>query len=179
MWHVTICCTYHHTYVCIYNTWCITAGYWHWCVSRSIPMHIQKRIYIYIYVIYIYKYICALPVITTMALWQLMNLGTWCTNSSIKCDALVRIFYTLSGFTMFTVPHVYFLNFLLVAPIFTFLLFNKDKYWKVKKEKTLVQQMRNWKNNLCSTVNTAKMLNVENVQARHHSRAEKTVSMKY
>ena len=103
VWHVTICCTYHHTYVYIYNTQCIPAGYWHWCIPRSIPMHIP--------------------------------------------NALVRRFYTLSGFAMFTMPHNYFLNFLLVAPIFTFLLFNKDKYWKVKKEKTLVRQMRNSKNN--------------------------------
>ena len=51
-------------------------------------------IYIYIYNIYIYVHIylymhiyiymqsgkgCALPVITTMALWQLMHLATWCT----------------------------------------------------------------------------------------------------
>ena len=40
-------------------------------------------VYIYIYYIYIYIYIymlswkqCALPVITTMALWKLMHLGT-------------------------------------------------------------------------------------------------------
>ena len=127
----------------MYNCWILALV----CITFHSNAHTKTHIYIYICDIYIYKYICALPVITTMALWQLMNLGTWCTNSSIKCDALVRIFYTLSGFTMFTVPHVYFLNFLLVAPIFTFLLFNKDKYWKVKKEKTLVQQIRNSKNN--------------------------------
>ena len=42
--------------------------------------------YIYIYV-YIYTHMllwkqCVLPVITTVALWQLMYLGTWCTVTS-------------------------------------------------------------------------------------------------
>ena len=68
---------------------------YYFLVSRHIYICIHTYIYIYIwiyiYLIYIYIYIpyiyiciytqswnqCALPVITTMALWQLIHLGTW------------------------------------------------------------------------------------------------------
>ena len=48
-----------------------------------IYIHIYINIYMYVYIhIYTYTYMqlwkqCALPVITTMAFWQLMHLGTW------------------------------------------------------------------------------------------------------
>ena len=60
---------------------------WALCVSWITYNHLYVYIciYIYIYIIYIYLYIymlswkqCALPVVTTMTLWKLMHLGTWC-----------------------------------------------------------------------------------------------------
>ena len=87
VWHVTICCTYHHTYVCIYNSRCIPAGHWHWCVPRSIPMHIPKPIYIYIHIYIMYS-----PsyhhngFVATYALWHMMyefKHLLWCTGPQI------------------------------------------------------------------------------------------------
>ena len=56
--------------------------------------HLIFKLYIYFIYIYIYIYIyikqCVLPVITTMALWRLMHLGTWCTvfNSRLTVSLL-------------------------------------------------------------------------------------------
>ena len=125
---------------------------------------------------------CALPVITTMALWQLMDLGTWCMNSSIYCNVLVRRFYTLSAFGMFTVPHEnYFFEFPTCRTNIYLFTFQKGQILKSKKRKnigvtnekfkkiTLVQHCKHGKSaqrvkfaGYCITV-----------------RAEKTVSMKY
>ena len=58
---------------------------WALCVSCITYNHLYVYICIYIYIIYIFIYIymlswkqCALPVVTTMTLWKLMRLGTWC-----------------------------------------------------------------------------------------------------
>ena len=140
--------------------------------------HIPKRIYIYMLS---WKQ-CALPVITTMALWQLMHLGTWCMNSSIYCNVLVRRFYTLSAFGMFTVAHEsYFFEFPTCRINIYLFTFQKGQILKSKKRKnigvtnekfkkiTLVQHCKHGKSaqrvkfaGCCITV-----------------RAEKTVSMKY
>ena len=61
----------------------------------------------------------------------------WCTSPHILHVERV---------SMFTVPHEsYFFEFSTCRTSFTFLLFNEDKYWNVKKEKTLVRQMKNLK----------------------------------
>ena len=140
--------------------------------------HIPKRIYIYMLS---WKQ-CALPVITTMALWQLIHLGTWCMNSSIYCNVLVHRFYTLSAFGMFTVPHEsYFFEFATCRTNIYLFTFQKGQILKSKKRKnvgvtnekfkkiTLVQHCKHGKSaqrvkfaGYCITV-----------------RAEKTVSMKY
>ena len=57
-------------------------------INRSIPADpSEKRTRMYFRYIYIHIYIymqslkqCALLVITTMTLWQLMHLGTWCMS---------------------------------------------------------------------------------------------------
>ena len=68
------------------NTWTVLGPFWVHC--WTLVYHWSSLyIYIYIYIVYICKYIwyikcnpensvqCALPVITTMALWQLMHLS--------------------------------------------------------------------------------------------------------
>ena len=52
-----------------------TAKFGEYVESMCFPVYIHIYIKIYIY-IYIYICVCALPVITTVALWQLMYLGT-------------------------------------------------------------------------------------------------------
>ena len=79
-----------------------TMGLKFYCVI-TLYMHIYINIYVYIYTyvtytyiyIYIYMYVCIYSVtklllykfsllgITTMALWQLMHLGTWCTMDEL------------------------------------------------------------------------------------------------
>ena len=49
------------------------------CVCVCVCIDIYIYIYIYIYVIILSWKQCALPIITTMALWQIMHLGTQCT----------------------------------------------------------------------------------------------------
>ena len=60
-----------------------------------ICVYIYIYIYIYIYVIYvIMQTMCpSFPVITTMALWQVMHLGTWCTMYMMYMMHMIYIYF--------------------------------------------------------------------------------------
>ena len=78
-------CIYVWSSSCFCEIWALCVS---WITYNHLYVYICIYIYIYIYILYIHLYIyiymlswkqCALPVITTMALWKLMHLGTWCT----------------------------------------------------------------------------------------------------
>ena len=79
-------------YICVYVQVSIASIFVSYVITYIYIYIYIYNIYIYVIIIYLYIYIyihiyickymlswkqCALPAITTMALWQLMHLGTW------------------------------------------------------------------------------------------------------
>ena len=119
----------------MYKTLCIPAEHWHWCVPRSIPMHIPKRIYIYIYVII--KTMCPPGChhngfVGAYALGQMMcefKHLLWCTSPHIL---------HVERFSMFTVPHEsYFFEFSTCRTSIYFFTIQWGQILKCKKRKNI------------------------------------------
>ena len=86
--YIYIYILYIYTYIYIYT-------YLHTCIYLYLYIYLFKiYIYIYIFINYIFTYIftyiytfmetiCPPVSVTTMAMWQIMHLGTWCTVATL------------------------------------------------------------------------------------------------